>query len=40
MEAARKLKNTEYREVSIVPDMTVQQRREEQSMVEEVERRN
>ena len=40
MEAARNLKNTKYREVGIVPDMTVQQRREEQSMVEEVERRN
>ena len=40
LEDARKLRNTEYQDVGIVPDLTVQQRREEQHMLEEVERRN
>ena len=40
LESARELKNTEYKEVDIVPNLTVQQRREEMSMIEEAERRN
>ena len=40
LESARELKNTEYKEVGIVPNLTVQQRREEMSMIEEAERRN
>ena len=40
LENARELRDTVYSEVGIVPDMTVQQRREEQDMVEEANRRN
>ena len=40
LEKARNLRETEYKEVGIVPDLTVGQRREEQEMVEEAERRN
>ena len=40
LDRAYKLRNTTYEEVGLVPDLTVQQRREEQQMVEEVERRN
>jgi hypothetical protein len=38
--AARKLKNTRYSEVSIVPDLTQQQRQEETGLSEEATRRN
>ena len=40
LDRTRKLRNTTYEDVGIVPDLTVEQRREEQEMVEEVERRN
>ena len=40
LEAARDLRGTELQDVGIVPDLTLQQRKEEQQMVEEVERRN
>ena len=37
---AKNLRDTEFNEVGIVPDLTVQQRREESQMAEEVERMN
>ena len=40
LDRAKKLRNTAYEEVGIVPDMTVQQRKEENSMIAEVERMN
>ena len=40
LEKARNLRDTVYQEVGIVPDLTVKQRREEQSMAEEVEKKN
>ena len=40
LEMAKNLRDTEYKEVGIVPDLTVQQRREESQMTEEVERMN
>ena len=40
LERARNLKDTEYNDVGIVPDLTIQQRKEEQDMQVEVERRN
>ena len=40
LEAARSLKDTEYEDVGIVPDMTVQQRNEEKQMMVEVDRLN
>jgi hypothetical protein len=40
LDAARQLKNTDYSDVSIVPDLTPLQRKEETSMVDEAERRN
>lgn len=40
LDVARNLKETDMHEVGIVPDLTIQQRREEQQMVEEVERKN
>jgi hypothetical protein len=38
--AARKLHNTQYQDVSIVPDLTQQQRKEETGLTEEATRRN
>ena len=40
LEMAKNLRDTEFNEVGIVPDLTVQQRREESQMIEEVERMN
>jgi ElaB/YqjD/DUF883 family membrane-anchored ribosome-binding protein len=40
LEAARHLRNTNYREVSIIPDLTPQQRKEEAGLAEEAEKRN
>ena len=40
MEKSKELRNTEFQEVSIVPDLTQQQRKEEAEMVRESERRN
>ena len=40
MEKSKELRNTEFKEVSIVPDLTQQQRKEEAEMVRESERRN
>jgi hypothetical protein len=40
LEAARELRNTEYKDVSIVPDLTPLQRKEEAGLAEEAERRN
>ena len=40
LDRIHKLRNTTYEEVGIVPDLTVRQRRVEQQMAEEVERRN
>ena len=40
LEMAKNLRDTEFNEVGIVPDLTVQQRREENQMAEEVERMN
>lgn len=40
LQRAKNLRNTEFSEVGIVPDLTVQQRKEEQDMYEEAERRN
>ena len=37
---AKNLKDTEFNDVGIVPDLTVQQRREEDQLFEEVTRRN
>ena len=39
LEAARDLRGTDLQDIGIVPDLTLQQRKEEQQMVEEVERR-
>jgi hypothetical protein len=40
LSAARRLKNTRYGEVSIIPDLTQQQRSEEAGLAEEAARRN
>ena len=40
LDVARNLRDTAYHEVGIVPDLTVQQRKEEQQMGEEADRRN
>jgi len=40
LEEARKLKDTDFADVGIVPDLTSEQRREEAEMMEETERRN
>jgi hypothetical protein len=40
LDAARQLKNTDYSDVSIVPDLTPLQRKEETSLADEAERRN
>ena len=40
LEMAKNLKDTEFNDVGIVPDLTVQQRREEDQLFEEVTRRN
>lgn len=40
LELARNLKGTDYQEISIVPDLTPEQRKEEAEMQEEAERRN
>ena len=40
LEKARNLRDTVYQEVGIVPDLTLKQRREEQNMAEEVEKKN
>ena len=40
MEKAKELWNTEFKKVTVVPDLTQQQRREEVEMVREAERRN
>jgi hypothetical protein len=40
LEAARQLRNTNYNKISIVPDLTPAQRKEELEMSEEAERRN
>jgi hypothetical protein len=40
MEKARELQNTEYKEVTIGPDMTLKQRQEEKRMRDEVDKRN
>jgi hypothetical protein len=40
LEAARQLRNTNYSDVSIVPDLTPAQRKEEADLSEEAERRN
>ena len=40
LEMAKNLRDIEFNEVGIVPDLTVQQRREESQMAEEVERMN
>ena len=40
LERAKNLRESSYKEVGIVPDLTVQQRREEQQLSEEADRRN
>ena len=40
LDSAQHLRESEFQEVGIVPDLTIQQRREEQQMVENVERMN
>jgi hypothetical protein len=40
LEAARQLKNTSYKDVSIIPDLTPMQRKEEAGLVDEAEKRN
>ena len=40
LEMAKNLKDTEFNDVGIVPNLTVQQRREEDQLFEEVTRRN
>ena len=40
IEKARELRNTNFTEVGIVPDLTQEQRKEEEAMVGEVEKRN
>jgi hypothetical protein len=40
LNAARRLRNTRYNEVSIIPDLTQQQRQEEAGLTEEAARRN
>ena len=40
LESAKNLRGTDYQEIGIVPDLTLQQRNEEQQMVAEVDRRN
>ena len=40
MEKAKDLRKTEFKEVTIVPDLTQQQRKEEMEMTKEAERRN
>ena len=40
LDSAQHLRESEFQEVGIVPDLTIQQRREEQQMVEDVERMN
>jgi hypothetical protein len=40
LEAARQLKNTEYKDVSIVPDLTPMQRKEEAGLADEAEKKN
>ena len=40
MEKAKELRHTDFKEVTIVPDMTPHQRKEETEMAKEAERRN
>ena len=40
LDRAKYLRDSTFQEVGIVPDLTAKQRREEQSMAEEVERKN
>jgi hypothetical protein len=40
LRAARRLRNTRYSEVSIIPDLTQQQRQEEAGLVDEAARKN
>jgi hypothetical protein len=40
LEAARQLRNTSYKEVSIIPDLTPMQRKEEAGLTDEAARRN
>ena len=40
MEKAKELQHTDFKEVTIVPDMTPHQRKEETEMAKEAERRN
>ena len=40
LDKARDLKNTPFKEVGIMPDLTQEQRRDEGDMVKEAERRN